>query len=73
MNPPQRPSTPLPANGSHLFTVRGWVKDMGAGQLAWHGKVQHVLSGEAHYFSEWQALQAFLELHARSKPADVQD
>jgi len=41
---------------SHLFTVRVWREDMGEGQWEWRGKVQHVGSGEAFYFREWQVL-----------------
>jgi len=46
---------------SHLFTVRVWREDMGEGQWEWRGKVQHVLSGEAFYFREWQELTARLK------------
>ena len=46
---------------SHLFTVRVWQEDMGDGQWEWRGKVQHVLSGEAFYFREWQELIARLK------------
>lgn len=45
---------------SHLFTVRLWSQDMGEGRVEWRGKVQHVLSGEAHYFREWQGLTTHL-------------
>ena len=34
---------------------------MGEGQWEWRGKVQHVGSGEAFYFREWQALIARLK------------
>jgi hypothetical protein len=46
---------------AHLFTVRIWREDMGDGQWEWRGKVQHVGSGEAFYFREWQALIARLK------------
>jgi hypothetical protein len=46
---------------SHLFTVRVWREDMGEGQWEWRGKVQHVVSGEAFYFREWQELIARLK------------
>ncbi len=46
---------------SHLFTVRLWLEPLGDGQTEWRGKVQHVPSGEAQYFRDWPALQAFLE------------
>jgi hypothetical protein len=45
---------------SHLFTVRLWQADLGDGQTEWRGKLQHVLSGEVHYFREWSALIALL-------------
>ena len=53
------PVEPL-STSSHLFTVRLWPKDLGEGQVEWRGKVQHVLSGEAHYFREWQELNTQL-------------
>ena len=55
------PVEPLSAP-SHLFTVRLWPKELGEEQVEWRGKVQHVLSGEAHYFREWQELTA--QLHS---------
>ena len=45
---------------SHLFTVRLWCEDLGAGQVQWRGQVQHVLSGEAHYFQDWPELETHL-------------
>lgn len=45
---------------SHLFTVRLWSEDLGDDQVEWRGQVTHVLSGEAHYFREWQELDARL-------------
>jgi hypothetical protein len=55
---------------SHLFTVRLWLEPLGDGQTEWRGKVQHVSSGEAQYFRDWPALQAFLE--RRWPPPDVE-
>jgi hypothetical protein len=46
---------------SHLFTVRLWLEPLGEGQAEWRGQVRHVPSGEARYFRDWEALQAFLE------------
>ena len=51
---------PLPAT-SHLFTVRVWGEELGAGRVEWRGKVQYALSGEARYFREWAALIAFAQ------------
>ena len=45
---------------SHLFTVRLWLENLGAGRAAWRGQVQHVLSGETHYFRDWPRLIALL-------------
>ena len=45
---------------SHLFTVRLWPEDLGAGQVQWRGQVQHVLSGEVHYFRDWPELETHL-------------
>ena len=45
---------------SHLFTVRLWWEDLGAGQVQWRGQVQHVLSREAHYFRDWPELETHL-------------
>ena len=46
---------------SQLFIVRLWREDLGEGQLEWRGKVQHVTSGEAHYFRDWPGLIACLQ------------
>lgn len=48
------------AQTSHLFTVRVWREELGAGRVEWRGKVQHALSGEARYFREWAELIAFV-------------
>jgi hypothetical protein len=60
---------------SHLFLVRLWLEEQSAsegvargsdsvfdGQHAGrlHGRVQHVLRGEAHTFRDWQALVELL-------------
>jgi hypothetical protein len=45
---------------SHLFTLRLWSEEGTDGHSEWRGKIQHVMSGEAHYFREWQALVQFL-------------
>jgi len=49
------------SQGSHLFTVRVWAEAPRAGQVEWRGKLQHVLSGEAHYFRDWPTLIAQIE------------
>src|SRR5438477_8362980 len=45
---------------SDLFLVRMWAEKLDEGEAEWRGKVQHVTSGEAHYFRDWSALIAFL-------------
>jgi hypothetical protein len=44
-----------------LFTVRVWQEDLGEGRVEWRGKVQHVASGEAHYFRDWATLVAMMQ------------
>lgn len=46
---------------SHLFLVRLWADsnvDAGGKGPVWHGKVQHVVSGDATLFSDWHYLIA---------------
>ena len=45
---------------SHLFTVRVWEEETGAGQTEWRGKVQLLTNGEVQYFREWAALVPLL-------------
>lgn len=52
---------------SHLFAVRLWVEDLGDEQIEWRGQVQHVLSGEAHYFRDWPELEAYLMAMVRQR------
>jgi len=35
---------------SQFFLVRLWSDPAGDGKVEWHGRLQHVLSGEAHSF-----------------------
>ena len=54
---------------SHLFMLRVWLEDLGGGVSDWRGRVQHVNSGEARYFRDWAALEAFVEeLIPRNNP-----
>jgi hypothetical protein len=46
---------------THLFTVRLWREDLGAGQREWRGELHEVVSGEVRYFREWPALIALLQ------------
>ena len=45
---------------SDLFTLRVWPEEIDDGRLEWRGTVQHVTSGEVHYFRDWDAMLAFL-------------
>lgn len=49
-----------PSPRSHLFTVRVWAEELGAGRIEWRGRVQHVTSGEAHHFRDWATLATLL-------------
>jgi hypothetical protein len=51
---------PYQGSNSHLFTVRLWREEVGAGQIEWRGKVQQVSNGEAYYFRKWSALISLL-------------
>lgn len=62
--------TNKPSSRSHLFTVRLWPEQSGDGQGEWHGKVQHVLSGEARYFQGWDGLVTLLQETVARIPAD---
>jgi hypothetical protein len=50
-----------PPSRTHLFTVRVWLEDLGAGQTEWRGEVQYVVSGEMRYFRDWPTLVALLQ------------
>ena len=41
---------------AQLFMLRMWCEDLGEGRSEWRGKVQHVISGDAYYFRDWQTL-----------------
>ncbi|MBV7331210.1 hypothetical protein KFU94_23830 [Chloroflexi bacterium TSY] len=56
MNDKQRPVV----NHSQLFTIRLWLEPLGNEHFEMRGKVQHVLSGEARYFRDWDSLADFL-------------
>jgi len=50
----------LPSH-THLFTVRLWHEDLGAGQTEWRGEIRDVVSGEVRYFRDWPTLIALLQ------------
>jgi len=53
-----QPQAPSP---THLFTVRVWREDLGAGQTEWRGEIHDVVSGEVRYFRDWPTLIALLQ------------
>ncbi|MFL5733481.1 MAG: hypothetical protein ACJ78Q_09785 [Chloroflexia bacterium] len=46
---------------SYLFLVRLWPDEEEGEQPAWHGKVQHVMTGRAGTFDGWPTLVAMLQ------------
>jgi hypothetical protein len=54
---------------SHLFTVRLWAEAVDEGMAEWRGKVQHVISGETHYFRDWNDLTAHLQAMSSQREA----
>jgi hypothetical protein len=50
-----------PPARTHLFTVRVWLEELGAGQTEWRGEVRDVVSGEVRYFRDWPALVAVVQ------------
>lgn len=64
MNSSSEASQPAAPAQSQLFTLRVWAEVGEGGQPAWRFKVQHVLSGEARYFTNLQALVDFLTTHS---------
>jgi hypothetical protein len=56
---------------SDLFTVRVWAEQVDDA-VEWRGKVQHLPSGEAHYFREWAVLVGFMvDVLTRSRPGGL--
>ena len=45
---------------SHLFLVRVWPDGADSAGHEWYGRVQHVVSGEAHTFEDWATLIEWL-------------
>ena len=41
---------------SQLFLIRVWPERGNDGEVEWQGKLQHVVSGEAHSFYDWPTL-----------------
>ena len=45
---------------SQLFTVRLWQEELGNDLAEVRVEVRHVLSGETHYFRDWELMIAYL-------------
>jgi hypothetical protein len=48
------------SDSSHLFLVRLWPDSADPARHEWYGRVQHVVSGEAHTFEDWATLIEWL-------------
>jgi hypothetical protein len=55
---------------SHLFLVRFWSEQV-SDKKEWRGRIQHVLSGEAHTFDDWSVLRDLLQKMAETEWAEV--
>jgi hypothetical protein len=53
--------TPYHAPRSQLFTIRMWREDLSEDRIEWRGQVQHVSSGKARYFRDWQTMVTFVQ------------
>jgi hypothetical protein len=51
------PTTP---RAEHLFIVRIWREVAKGGQSQWRGSVDHVASGQKHYFANTSDLVEFI-------------
>ncbi len=45
----------------HVFIVRLWIKDLGAGKSEWRGQVKHLMSGKVNYFRDLSTLEEHLK------------
>lgn len=45
---------------THLFTLRIWREGAGVVESELRIQVQHVISGDTHYFRAWELLAAYL-------------
>ena len=57
---------------SQLFLVRLWLDNQDGRGAAGHGKVQHVMSGEARAFEDWPSLIDQLSTLARARNGPTQ-
>lgn len=52
---------------SQLFLLRIWLEESGADD--WHGRIQHAVTGEAHYFQTCAELRRIIrDMMASEKP-----
>jgi len=56
---------------SHLFLIRYWSEEVG-NQKELRGRVQHVLSGEAHTFHDWHMLIDLLQEMAEAEQIEAE-
>jgi hypothetical protein len=54
---------------SQLFTIRMWEEELSEGSAEWRGRVQHVTSGAATFFRDWDSLIRFMQ-EVLAKPAE---
>ncbi len=56
---------------THLFVIRVWAQAIEHGHTEWRGRVQHVPTGEVHYFREWADMLTIVQqmLPAEGGPA----
>jgi hypothetical protein len=50
----------LPHSHSHLFTIRLWEENLGAGEKEWRGRIQSIATGETAHFRDWPGLVSVL-------------
>ncbi len=48
-------------DGTHVFSVRIWHEELGAGAQEWRGRVHDAESGENRYFRDWDTLLTFFQ------------
>ena len=46
---------------AQLFTLRIWVTNRKSDTLEWHGRIQHIQSGEVHYCQNWDVFITYVE------------
>ena len=56
---------------SHLFVIRLWEENLGAGEREWRGRVQSIATGEAVHFRDWPGLVTVLSRMAEAPTANV--